>query len=293
MIKRAVLIALCLAGLISTSGAQETLYVATGSKGAAGVLYTVNPLTAAFTQVAPILAGGNAIGMTGLAFDPLNSVLYGITGFESPNSPRSLVTINPTTGAATIVGTLIDNPANGAVGLSDISFRSDGTLFGIGVGDELYTINLASGALTLVGSTGNQIGGGLAFNSSGALYAARAAAGSLDTLDPSTGARTVGPTMTNAPFAANSPQAVMNALAFNGANVLYGSNSDRAQNGATSVNVDLVTINTSTGVVTNIGALPVNIDAIAFGPAVPEPSSILLLGVGAGMGWFLRRRAAR
>ena len=55
--------------------ALGTLYVATGSKGAAGVLYTVDPLTAAFTMVAPITTAAGAIGMTGLAFDPSSGTL--------------------------------------------------------------------------------------------------------------------------------------------------------------------------------------------------------------------------
>jgi hypothetical protein len=288
MVKRAVIFALSVATLISPALAQETLYVATGSKGAAGVLYTVDPLTAAFTMVAPITTGAGAIGLTGLAFDPLNGVLYGITGLESANSPRTLVTINPATGAATVIGTLTD-PFFGTVGLTDISFRSDGTLFGSD--NRLFTINLATGGLTLIGSTGPNLGGGLAFNSSGTLYAARAATGSLDTLNPATGARAVGPTMTGAPNAGSG--AVMNALAFNSANVLYGSNSDRAGVVGGSTAVNLVTINTGTGVVSDIGVLPGNVDALAFGPAVPEPSSIALLGVGAVIAGFLRRRARR
>jgi hypothetical protein len=82
----------------------------------------------------------------------------------------------------------------------------------------------------------------------------------------------------------------MNAFAFSGANVLYGTDSDRAQNGAITVAVDLVTIDTSTAVVTNVGALPNDVDAIAFGPAVPEPSTVVLLGTGAVIGGVLRRR---
>jgi hypothetical protein len=289
MVKRAVILAVSLAALISPARAQETLYVATGSKGAAGVLYTVNPLTAAFTMVAPITTGAGAIGLTGLAFDPLNGVLYGITGFESPNSPRNLVTINPTTGAATIMGALTDTFAS--VGLTDISFRSDGTLFGISP-STLYTINLGSGALTSIGSTGeNPPGGGLAFNSSGTLYSAGIATGTVDTLNTLTGARTVGPTMTNAPHAGT--LGAMMALGFSSSDILYSPNSAREQNGATITTVNLVTINTSTGLVTDIGSLPGNVDALAFGPAVPEPSAIALLGVGAIIAGFLKRRARR
>ncbi len=289
MVKRVILIALGIASLAITVRAQETLYAATGSKGAAGVLYTVNPVTAAFTMVAPITTSGGAIGMTGMAFDPLNGILYGVTGFESPTSKRSLVTINPTTGSATVIGALLDSGSANTI--SDISFRSDGTLFGLSP-SSLYTINLGTGALTSIGSTGsNTPGGALAFNSAGTLYTASSAVGRVDTLNPATGARTTGPLFTNSPHAGT--LGAMNAFAFSGANVLYGSDSDRAQNGATTVAVNLVTINTTTGVVTNVGVLPNDVDAIAFGPAVPEPSTLSLLGAGAVVAAFLRRRARR
>ena len=285
MVKRAIFFALSVAALTSPVRAQETLYVATGSKGASGVLYTVDPLTAASTMVGPITTSAGAIGMTGLAFDPLNGVLYGITGLESPNSPRNLVTINPATAAATVVGTLTST--FGTTGLTDISFRSDGTLFGISP-STLYTINLGTGALTSIGSTGeNPPGGGLAFNSSGTLYSAGIATGTVDTLNTSTGARAVGPTMTGAPHAGS--LGAMMALGFSSATTLYAANSAREQNGATITTVNLVTINPGTGVVTNIGALPGNVDALTFSP-VPEPSSMALLGLGALIAGFLGRR---
>jgi hypothetical protein len=288
MARRAIVLSFCLAVALVSSLPGQTLYVATGSKGAAGVLYTVNPTTAAFSAVGPITTGAGALSMTGLAFNPLNGTLYGITGLESLASPRNLVTINPATGAATVIGALTD--PFGSVGLSDISFRSDGTLFGISPGT-LYTINLGSAALTSIGSTGeNPPGGGLAFNPAGTLYSAGSAVGTVDTLNTTTGARTVGPTLTNSPHAGS--LGAMNALAFSSASVLYGTDSDRAQNGATTVAVNLVTINTTTGVVTNVGVLPNDVDAIAFGPAVPEPSTVALLGAGAAiLGGLLRGRA--
>jgi hypothetical protein len=290
MVNRLILVGLAIATLTAASLPAQTLYVATGSKGVNGALYTVNPTTAAFTSVGDITTSTGAIGMTGMAFDPLNGILYGVTGLESPTSPRNLVTINPATGAAAIVGALMDlaNPGS-SVGLTDISFRSDGTLFGITPGT-LYTINLGTAGLTSIGSTGeNPPGGRLAFNSTGTLYSAGSAVGTVDTLSTSTGARTTGPTLTNSPHAGT--LGAMNALAFNSADVLYGTDSDRAQNGTTNVAVDLVTINTTTGVVTNVGVLPNDVDAIAFGPAVPEPSTVALLGAGVLMAGLFRRRA--
>lgn len=266
---------------VASADAQETLYAATGSRGVNGVLYAVNPATGASTAVAPILAPGNLpIGITGLAFSPLDGVLYGVTGLESPNAIRSLVTINPLTGAANIIGSLTGQ--FGVTGLSDISFQSDGTLYGYN-GSTLYTINLSSGALTTIGSTGaGGHSGSLAFSPLGTLYGASTGpSGTLDMLDPSNGMRTIGPTMTGAPqtFA-------MTAFAFNSAGVLYASNNSQTTPDRI---VSLVTIDPVTGVVTNIGLLPVNTDAIAFS-VVPEPTTALLLLSGIGVIAFLRRK---
>jgi hypothetical protein len=66
----------------------------------------------------------------------------------------------------------------------------------------------------------------------------------------------------------------MNALAFNSAGVLFGS--DFAGGGAGGA-ANLVTINTTTGVITNVGSTIAGLDAIAFRPAaavavVPVPT---------------------
>ena len=142
MVKRAILIALC-------SGRVRFRFPRPGNtlrrhrlEGRCWCPLTVNPNTAAFSAIAPILVGGNSIGMTGLAFNPLNNVLYGVTGLESPNFKRNLVSINPATGAATVIGAILDPDFGSSLGLTDLSFRSDGTLFGISP-NNMYTINLS------------------------------------------------------------------------------------------------------------------------------------------------------
>src|SRR5512140_820859 len=93
-------LALVLDTVSSARASGQTLYAATGSNGAAGKLYTVDPATAASTLVGSTTIGASAIGLTGLAFHPVTGFLYGATSNATgvPN-PRSLVTINPTTGA--------------------------------------------------------------------------------------------------------------------------------------------------------------------------------------------------
>jgi hypothetical protein len=134
---------------VTFSGICEQMYAATGSNAVAGNLYKIDPMTAAATLVGPITnaSGGGAIGLTGLDFDPISGTLYGITAngiFGGNTVSSNLVTIDPITGVATVIGSL--GRAN-----SDISFQSDGTLFGFQAGGgsgsnpAMTTINLSTG----------------------------------------------------------------------------------------------------------------------------------------------------
>jgi HYR domain len=253
---------------VTFSGICEQMYAATGSNAVAGNLYKIDPMTAAATLVAPITnaSGGGAIGLTGLDFDPISGTLYGITAngiFGGNTVSSNLVTIDPITGVATVIGSL--GRAN-----SDISFQSNGTLFGFQAGGgsgsnpAMTTISLSTGAATPVGDSGvsSTQGGGLAFGPGGTLYVSPID-NALDTLDPATGALTTGPTLTGAPHGR------LNAMAFDSHSILFASDTDH---GGTAL-VDLVTVDTSTGAVTTIGALPDNTDAIAFVPiSVPSAS---------------------
>ena len=270
-------------GAVLGANAQETLYVATGSNGVAGNLYTVDPATAVSTLVGPIVnvSGGGGLGITGLAFDPLNGALYGITGgAHSPTGntlASTLVTIDPVTGNATVIGSL-------GTKLADISFSANGTLYGFNGGISpfsLTTINLTTGAATQVGPSGytSVIGGGLAFSPTATLYVSakdiNGTTGTIDTVDPLTGGVTTGPVLTNRPFGV-----ALNALAFNAAGILYGNITDSGS----PATVDLVTIDPATGAIGDIGRLPGNSDALAFSVAiVPEPATWVLVGIGAGV----------
>ena len=213
------------------------------------------------TPVGPILEGATSLSISGLAFDPLNGVLYGATRLGS------LVTIDPSTGAATTIG------PSGAGGIGfGISFRSDGTLFALA--GSLYTLNLATGQGTFVGNTGGIRGEALGFSPTGNLFGT--AGSGLATIDLSTGQ-----VITSTSF---SPSYRMNSFAFDSSGTLYGS---------TGFPNTLVTINTATGAVTSIGASALRLDALPFAPlsAVPEPATwataaLALLGLAR-----LRRRS--
>jgi fluoride ion exporter CrcB/FEX len=157
----------------------------------------------------------------------------------------------------------------------------------------LVTINLTTGAATPIGVGIGSKGAGLAFNPFGILYAANNGATTfLRTVNKTTGATTDVAAFTGAPAGFDA----LNALAFNSAGVLYGSNSDRDGPNA---HVNLVTINTTTGAITTIAALPNDTDALAFQtssfPGVPAPSTLIMVLIGlavviAGRGLVLSRR---
>jgi hypothetical protein len=271
----------------------QTLFAATGSNGVNGTLYTINPANGSvILTIGPIKVGQTAISLTGLAFHPTNGTLYGVTDNAS-NLARSLVTINSATGAATLIG------SSGSLGgnpVPDISFDNSGVLYGYrgggGSGAQLGTINLSTGVFSGFGPTGGQMGLGIAFNPNSpfTLFASLSGSGgTLLTVDKTTGARTTGPTLSGAPRSGS-----LNALAVNNAGVLFGADSDRGSPAL----VNLVTINTGTGAITNVGALPNDTDAIAFQvsvqpppPSTPIPTTALLMASGLiGLAIYAYRR---
>jgi hypothetical protein len=155
--------------------------------------------------------------------------------------------------------------------VADITFTPDGTLYGwLEPGtDDLVTINLGTGAATVVGNSSlSTFGSGLASDASGTLFFAGDGANQeLRTVNRTTGVTTVVSTMTGSPQGDAVP-----ALAFQpGTGVLFGLDGLDGN-----PNVSLITINPATGAVTSRGATVTNADAIVFdgGPAPAAPSSI-------------------
>ena len=82
----------------------------------------------------------------GLAFNSNMTVLYGIVA-QTHGGISQLVTVNPATGANTLVG------SNGVV-ISVFTSLANGQLYGVDRQDNLYQIDPNTGAATLVGATG-------------------------------------------------------------------------------------------------------------------------------------------
>jgi hypothetical protein len=204
-----------------------------------------------------MLNGTTQLTITALAFHPVTGVLYGVSGSEYSPS-RQLLTINTSTASATSLGTIgTSNTQN----VSDISFASDGTLYGWTTrGGPLVSLNLSTAARTVLGTATNGTqGNGLAFAPDGVLYLA----------GPTTnGSLTSVASLSNIPANFGSR---INAMASNANGVLYATGAGSGH--------QLVTINRSTGVMTVMGTLAFEADALAFS-AIPEPSVHLLLGLG-------------
>jgi len=244
--------------LIYYGGPSLTLYAADGATGNLANLYTLSPVTGAVTS----MIGPIGFAVVGLAFDPLSGTLYGVTGGADPNFPGHLLTIDKTTGTGTIVGDLYSSYT---YPVPDITFTSDGTLYGWGRrnSEKLVTIDLTSGLATVVGlSPLESFGAGLAASASDQLFFA--ANGdtneNLYTVDRFSGAET--------PIALfdGIDYLPINAMAFN-YETLYGVRSLTGGGGGPSgtQTVELITIDTTTAAITPVGVSVNNLSAIAFG----------------------------
>ena len=163
------------------------------------------------------------IPFSGLAFDRSTGILYGSTG---NNSGRSLIRIDPTTGAGTLVV-----PFNTNTPMADLTFGPSGVLFGWSGFIRtrgLYTIDVATGAATFVGPNARRgsflDGNGLASDGAGNLCGGAtndvADVAALFSVDPATAVSTFIANLT--PLPGNSDASV-SALAFDSAGTLFGS----------------------------------------------------------------------
>jgi hypothetical protein len=290
MLRRLLYVAI-LVLLSAASGARAfagILYGATGSQGVNGQLFTLNPATGAvITTVGNLrLANGAPVGMTGMAFDPNTGILYGSTANASPNIDGHLVIIDPNTAIVTDIGDF-----SVASTFSDITFDpTTGILYGweAAGGHQLHIIDKNTGAAVAVGTTtfAGFGGGGLAASLAGTLFStpdgSTADPATLRTVNKVTGVFSSSVNLSGQPLASR----VINSLDFDENGVLFGVNGQTATH--------LVTINTATGVVTDIGRTPDNTDAIAFlrqNQPIPEPATLVIWGIGAlGLGIGFRRR---
>lgn len=153
---------------VSAAARKATLYVATGTSGTTGMLYTINPATGAVIKTIGLLndAAGNNYPMAGLAYDPFTKILYGATA-NAPVNPNTLVIVDPATALVTVIG------ACGQV-LTDLTVDpTTGLMHALsGFNQKFFTVDTTTGQAVQTGSTdiGFANGGGLSATRTGELF---------------------------------------------------------------------------------------------------------------------------
>jgi len=129
------------------------------------VLYRIDTATGVGTLVANVTGTVGTEGWTELAYDKTTSTWYGASGAATSST---LYTINVTTGAATVVGTI-----NTGLVITIAFHPVTNVLYGVDiVTDNLLTINKTTGAGTNIGLMGfnGNFGAGSSFDETGVYY---------------------------------------------------------------------------------------------------------------------------
>ena len=253
-------------------------------------LYLIDPETGAATLIGPT----GFYFCRGLDFQPITNVLYAVCSNDL--SFEVLITIDVESGQGTEIGPII---ANGF--LQDLSFRSDGTLYGYfrAKGSNfLSTININTAETNFVGNSGlSGDGNGIGFDQFNDLFLTDTDfvtfAPSLYLLNQSNGLATLVTGLTLPPL--DEGFTIINSLDLNPeTDVMFGSLDIQLLE----YEHYLVTIDASTGLVTNVGETVEGLEAIAFLnprvsniPTMSEYGMIVLAAVlMTGAIFVLRRR---
>lgn len=125
----------------------------------ASVINRIDVDSGAITSViGPAHVGATQLRLTGMAYDPTTSTLFGVTGNADPNYPHYFVSIDITNGACTLIGDL-----GAGLNCGDITITSSGQVYGWKAGSNarLVSINKSTGVGTAVGSATTLFGGAI------------------------------------------------------------------------------------------------------------------------------------
>lgn len=131
------------AGAIDPNGDGSTAYALTANN----TLYSIDVATGVYTSLGTVAAPGGG-SWVGLEFDPVSGTLYGLSGVFTVNTTLSSIDIGTLT--ATTIGT---NAGSACAVTFAIDSAGVGYLTDV-CDDSLWSVDLATGALALVGPTG-------------------------------------------------------------------------------------------------------------------------------------------
>ena len=229
-----------------------------------GHLYRVDAQNAKSTLVGTVvLDGTHAVGLSAMAFHPRTNVLYGITMGINDANRATLLTIDPASGQARVVGRL-SRP------LSDISFDPNGRLFGWTANTgQLAIVDLNTARVSALGEASDPpIAGAFAIDSRGNAYVAPwSAPGTLQHVDLQDGRVSPGPKVSNL-----QDLSTVRSMAFSAGNDLLAAHSIRATPPASS----LLRIDPATGVAKAVGDIPEDSEAIAVSATQPAARADLM-----------------
>jgi hypothetical protein len=154
-----------------------------------GIYYTVGAATGALYSIDTASGTATLIGNGTQTYGGIGSTLTGLYGFDTN---WDLLSINPATGATSVIG-----PTGFSSGGNTTFSAGSSTLYAASAGN-LYTISTSTGAASLVGSLSPGAGmGGLAFID-GTLYGSELLDPPfpIDTINTATGQATIGPALT-------------------------------------------------------------------------------------------------
>ena len=279
---------LAMLSLVPPSEAAMVAISGVGSQ--TSVLYEVEPTTG---NVLRVIGDTGLTDIKAIAFHPINGLLFAHRNRPALDS-GSLYTLDISNAAPTYIG-------DTHMSASSITFDDQGTLFGwlefhdgthsIEL-DSLVTIDQFADASMQVGVTArgpspvNTNQSGLSFDNNGVLHlksgnldasgAGPSGPGQLYTLDPQTGAATIGAQLDPAP---------QNVLAFDHNNLAYTISrtgttpSNKRGTGSILQTIDMTTGRLSAGNAIRLNGVDIpGITSVAFTPAssIPEPSSSAL-----------------
>jgi hypothetical protein len=257
-----VLLAPLMLAAASDAGAQDVFLGCTGTGNEPSELYRIDSLTGSAT----LLGAMGVRGCSALAFDVSTGILYAAA--EPLDSGQSFLwQVEPATGATSPVGaTGIEELITITAKISDIAFRSDGTLFAFLQPDPfLATLDVSTGRASVVGFSDieGRSGNALSFDGAGRLLHADNA--DLNQLEPDTGMPTPIATLTLPDVPC--PGGVVaggriSAMDVTAEGVLYGVLN--CGSGPRASPIYLVTIDPASGVITNVGTSVDGLDGLAI-----------------------------